>query len=282
MIQKRIIPPYSFLVSDSRQRRSPYGCFVSRLVPDLPEKSSVYRVIDPKLRSAPFDLYIVSPELSFVQMANRFSLVETIGYGFELCGTYTPSECAKEEPAQLMRLSSAQRLDAYCKRVPGMHGVVRARKAVGAVLDNSHSIKETELAMMLSLSKRMHGFATPRPTLNYPIKVQGKRESFMSQIDYEIDLCWPDCFVGIEVDSKKYHKGEMKLVKDARRRNTLQYLGYTIIQATQGDLGSATGIAGLGKQLYEAMGIRSRKGQFDVDEERLELYREVFNLSNYP
>ena len=282
LIDSKTQPPYCFLVSDPHQRRSASGCFATQLGKSFPDEGSFYRIVDQRIASAPFELYIASPELSFIQMAHLFSFVQTVGYGYELCGTYTPEESAKDEPVKLLRLSSAERLAEYCNEMPGKHGIARARKALPWIIDNSSSIRETELAMMFVLSKRLRGFATMKPTLNYSVSPKGKRKSFVSQDEFSIDLCWPDFNVGIEVESTKFHAGKHKRIRDARRRNSLQYLGFTIIQATQGDLSSALGIAGLGIQLYEAMGIRPRRNQFDVDLPTLDLYKEIFDLSNYP
>lgn len=242
-----ICPPFDILVANQSQRRSSHPLFASHLAPSFPEHSSFYRVVSPEVACFPFEVYVSSPELSFIQMAKRLTFVQTIGYGYELCGAYTPDECSKDEPEKLLKLSSSERLSAYCNRLVGIHGVKRARKAARHVLDDSRSIKETELAMMLTLPRRLRGLGVEKPSLNYDVHAHQRRESFVSQDIFTIDLCWPEYLVGVEVDTNKFHGNRSRQIKDARRRNSLQYLGYRIIEATQGDLSSALGIAGLAK-----------------------------------
>ncbi len=219
-------------------------------------------------------------------MSAAFTAIQAIGYGFELCGTYTPDECSKEEPKRLPLLSNAQRLMAYADSARGLHGVEQARSAARYVLDNSASVKEAEIAMMFILPRSKDGFAVKRPKLNYCISCDPEDETLVSYDGFEIDMFWIDAGVGMEVQSEKHHGvlagGGYKWVKDARRRNTLQFFGNTIIEATPGDYGSALGLPGLARQVCELAGFRSITGQFDVGLSQLSLYDEVFALSNYP
>lgn len=275
-------PPYDIAVAKASDRWTSDPLFSYHVVGPPAGNAPFHRVVEPGAQSLPFELYIASPELSFVQMACRFSLIQSIGYGYELCGSYTPEESGKDEPERLTVLSSPRKLAAFCSRAAGMHGSRRASRASRFVLAGSRSIKETELSMMFSLPRRLDGLNVVPHKLNYPIEVGDRRETFVSQDRFEVDLCWPEYHVGIEVQSSRHHSGEMKLVKDARRKNSLQYYGYTIIEATKGDLSTALGVTGLAKQAYAAMGIRPKKGQFDIDLGRLALYDEVFSLSDYP
>ena len=278
--------PYSFLVSDSSQRRVSQNGFSSVLCQNVPEHHSFMRIVDPALEAFGFALYIASPELNFVQMASRFTLVQAIGYGFELCGWYTPDECARLSPNRLPAVANAQKLIAFAEDARSVDGVVKARRAARHVLDNAASVKETEVAMMFTLPRRLRGFAVVRPELNYSIDPESRDRPFVSQDSYEVDLYWPDARVGVEVQTNKHHGNGAglgdKWIRDARRRNTLQYFGNTIIEATPGDFSSALGLAGLAEQVCKLAGFRIRPGQFDVDLPQLALYREVFDLSNRP
>jgi hypothetical protein len=279
---KQVFPPHCFLVCQQAQRRADICGFHARYTGPLPDRNSFYRIVSPELSEAPFELFVTSPELNFIQMAGGFSLIETIGYGFELCGSYTPQESAKEKPRQLLRLSSGKRLLTYSQRAKGLHGALAARKAAHHVLDNSGSIKETEVAMMLTLPRRYDGFALRKPILNYRVDVDATGKPFVSQTRFYIDMYWPDGGAGLEIDTNKHHSADDKRIKDARRRNSLRNFGFQIVEATQGDISSPLGIAGLGRQLYDLMGVRPSPGQFDVGPEQRRLYTQVFGLSDRP
>ena len=278
----QIGPPYCFMVSDQSQRRAPHNGFRTRFSGPLPESDSFYRIVLPEFGDAPFELYIASPELNFVQMAAGFSLIETLGYGYELSGTYTPQESAKESPITLLKLSSSKRLISYSEKAKGIHGAATARKAAKHVLDNSASVKETQVATLFTLPKRCHGLAMIRPVLNRRIDVDPTGKPFVSQDRFFIDLYWEGFGVGLEVDTNLHHSSNPSRIRDARRRNALRNYGYRIVEATQGDLQSALGIAGLGMQVYNLMGIRPSRNQFDVSLGFIELYRQVMRLSEYP
>lgn len=275
-------PPHDIAVANDGDRWTADPQFTCHIVAPPVGRASFFRVVGSDADSLPFELYIASPELSYLQMARKLTLIQTIGYGYELCGSYTPDESGKDEPEQLTALSSPKKLLSYCDRAKGMHGSRQGLRAAKFVLAGSGSIRETELSMMLSLPRRLGGFNVLPPELNHLVETSGTRETFVSQNRFFIDLCWPEQRVGIEVQSSKHHSGWNKLVKDARRKNSLQFYGYTIIEATQGDLSSALGIAGLARQACAAMGIRPERNQFDVDLDRLALYDEVFGLSKYP
>lgn len=275
-------PPYSFLVMDPSQRHLTDCRFQARRISNLLVEGSVFRLVDGQVGGFPFDLYIVSPELNYIQMANGLSLIETIGYGYELCGTYTRLESGKERPRRLPALTDTAKLEAYLQRARGMHGIKQARRAVKHVLSLSGSVKETESAMMLTLPRRMNGFEAVKPMLNYPIEVDRTGKPFVSQDRFVVDMFWPQYRVGLEIDTNMHHSDPAKHVKDARRRNALKHYGYTIIEGTQGDTGNALGMAGLAAQLYQLMGLAPKPGQFEIQLGTLALFDEIARLSQFP
>lgn len=275
-------PPYPLLVGTQSDRRKPVQGFKTLYCQNPLALNSFYRIVDPMIATAPFEVFITSPEFNFIEMAREFSLVETIGYGFELCGTYTPQECAKTAPETLPRLSTQSRLAAYANRTYRMPGSDKAKRAVSHVIDDSASIKETETAMLFCLPLRLNGIAMPRPKMNYTIKPERSGKTFVSQDSYKIDLYWPSAHVGLEVDTNAFHGEQARWIRDARRRNTLRYFGHTIVEATPGDMNSLLGMTGLAQQLCKLIGCRTNPAQFELSEARLQLYEDIFALSQRP
>lgn len=274
--------PYCFAVANQSQRHITDDKFQPRLIGKAPSTGSFCRVVDSQVAHMPFDLFIASPDLNYIQMANGFTFIETIAYGFELCGSYTTPECDKHNPRSFPALTTPSQLEAYACAIRGTHGVKTARRAARHVLANAASIKETEVAIMLTLPHRFHGMGMMEPQLNYPIQIDRTGKSFISQNRFFIDMYWPDYRIGLEIDSNRYHDGRARRIKDARRRNALMHYGITIVEGTQGDTGNALGMTGLAKQLYHLMGAKPRPGQFDLTPETLELYDEISRLSRRP
>lgn len=104
-----------------------------------------------------------SPELTFLQIAVKHSLLETVYMGYALCSSYRIDADAEngialregdDEP-----LTSAARIGQYLAKVDGAYGTAKARRALAYVRDGSISPTESAMAMALSMPRRFGGFA---------------------------------------------------------------------------------------------------------------------------
>lgn len=104
-----------------------------------------------------------SPELTFLQIAVRHTLLETVYMGYALCSSYRIDADAEngialregdDEP-----LTSVARIGQYLAKVDGTYGSAKARRALAHVRDGSISPTESAMAMALSMPRRFGGFA---------------------------------------------------------------------------------------------------------------------------
>lgn len=104
-----------------------------------------------------------SPELTFLQIAVKHTLLETVYMGYALCSSYRIDADAEngialregdDEP-----LTSAARIGQYLANVDGAYGTAKARRALAYVRDGSISPTESAMAMALSMPRRFGGFA---------------------------------------------------------------------------------------------------------------------------
>ena len=104
-----------------------------------------------------------SPELVFLQIAVKHTLLETVYMGYALCSSYRIDADAEngialregdDEP-----LTSVSRIGQYLAKVDGAYGTAKARRALAYVRDGSISPTESAMAMALSLPRRFGGFA---------------------------------------------------------------------------------------------------------------------------
>ncbi|MBO4364972.1 MAG: DUF559 domain-containing protein [Eggerthellaceae bacterium] len=160
-----------------------------------------------------------------------------------------------------------------------MSGVKQARKAASWVLDQSYSIKESQLAMLLSLPRKQNGRGLEMPVLNNTIIPDSSMARFLSQTSYTVDFMWPLFSLILEYDSK-FH--ERRLEQDARRRNELQMLGFKVIQATVDDTKSAYNIAKLAMKIRNEMFGTCDIGFGETTTKDIHFHKEVMQLSNYP
>ena len=104
-----------------------------------------------------------SPELVFLQISVKHTLLETVYMGYALCSSYRIDADAEngialregdDEP-----LTSVARIGEYLAKVDGAYGTAKARRALAYVRDGSISPTESAMAMALSMPRRFGGFA---------------------------------------------------------------------------------------------------------------------------
>lgn len=108
-------------------------------------------------------VYCSSPELTFLQVAVKHTLLETVYMGYALCSSYRIDADAEngialregdDEP-----LTSVAQIGKYLAKVGGAYGTAKARRALAYVRDGSISPTESAMAMALSMPRRFGGFA---------------------------------------------------------------------------------------------------------------------------
>jgi len=201
------------------------------------------------------NLAVCSPELTFLQMASKLSLVGLIQLGYELCGTYridrtnTPERGFRDD----IPLTSIDKLTSYINKVEGFKGIKNARRALGFICMNSASPMETVLAILLCLPYRMGGYSLPKPSLNSAIKVPST-----SHIEYKCDLFWPKTKVAVEYDSDAYHTGSDRINQDAIRRNALLAAKINLIIVTRKQIYATNAMNNIAYNISKLVGKRTQ------------------------
>jgi len=184
---------------------------------------------------------VSSPEFCFLQMAERFTLVELIELGYELCGGYSlPLEEDPDIPERgfynRRPLTSVNKLKGFLESTPGVKEYRKAKRAVHYMLDGAVSPMETKLAIFLTLPFMLGGYGFDMPELNYRITlVKAARKNFNKDY-YVCDIFWPDEKIGVEYDSDQQHTGSDRIAKDSKRRNALNSIGIRVVSVTKQQL----------------------------------------------
>jgi len=260
--------PFEVLVPQSELRRSRSGLITHCSSLDLP-KGSFW-----KFRTS---LYISSPELCFVQMANKLSQARLVELGINLCAKYylhpRSGEIFEREP-----ITTVAKLKAYLERIDSSyHGVRNAQRALKWVVDNTASPMESRCAILIHYSKRYGGCGFPLIEANHRVN-PGSFKHLAEQGYFEIDGCWPDKFTGYEYLGDKEHQD---LAKDMRRIDALSALGWHIVTFNKKVCYNPDAFDVAVRQLARHMRIRIRR-QPDWSEKMLELRRELGLLDDTP
>ena len=157
------------------------------------------------------NLYVASPELAVVQIAETATLMQLTQVIMELCGTYSPTphptadhpETAKYE---IPPVTSLERISTFAVRV---RAKVKARdlvkRAVAIAREGAASPAETNLALMLGLPVKQGGYGFGMPQFNARLDAPEDERPYVTQAYYQLDLYWEDCKADIEYESTAFH-----------------------------------------------------------------------------
>lgn len=212
--------PYHLLVASSNKRHHRDDVVCHRRETPLSRRTLI---------KASKDLYVTSPEYTFLQLAKsgEYDEVDLALIGFELCGTYV-LDGSWDGFTNLERpITSTAKIKRFLEHERGRKGAALAAQAIDLVLDASNSPMESVLAALFTFPRRLGGLGLGPAALNHPL-VCGDDERY-------IDLALYLEKIGLEYKGKKYHSIEQS-GRDDRRQNMITASGYTIFNVWYEDL----------------------------------------------
>lgn len=205
--------------------------------------------------------------------------IEAIAIGFELCGTYV--RISDEHIVYgVPPISSVGKIRSYLRRCRHERHASRALRNLDFVCERSNSIRESALAMYLSLPMSRGGAGLPRPIMNKPIDVS-KLTGIVWREDLRwTDIGWPGVHLGVEYDSNEFHGSSEKLGQDARRRTLLQAAGYEVIVVTNEQFRQISELDRIVRAVYRCMGRRQRCRVQNFRSKQAALHKELLRLGS--
>ena len=226
---------------------------------------------------------IASPELVFLQLAKKLSIVQLIKLGDELCGTYMPVVDGQGKALKRKAvLTNVKQLEAFLRLARGMNGVKNARRALAFLVDGSASVKETELEMTACLPMRLGGYSMRKAFMNYRVDFDETAKQIADRSYARCDLCWPDVKLDVEYDSREHHDGYESVASDKARANALRHMGYEVVFVTSEQFANMRKCDALMHDIAKTIGHRIRDRKFEVPPKRIELHRELLASSSHP
>lgn len=197
-----------------------------------PTDPPLRRLVLPLDEGAPA-IYVVAPELLFVQAASRLTLERTVLLGWELCGRYgkvMKGDVREELVAQGFEkrdpLTRVERLQGFLGSMPnGLYGSKRAREALTYVRDGARSPMEAAVAFLLCAPPELGGFGLPAPLVNHSVPLSPRAAALTLEASLELDLYWEDPPLDVEVYGHAWHggsKSKKQAARDAVRNNELE------------------------------------------------------------
>lgn len=241
---------------------------------------------------------VTSPEATFVQLAQYLTLPQLLLVGMELCGTYSldGSEVDGTGFSQRPRLITAERLIQYISWCHKQDGLELAGRAARLLLNDSGSPGESDTILALTLPNHLRGLGLPKPKLNKRALVTIQNKDGTSQSQYYYDFYWTASRrvgptgavrkrkVDGEYDSDAHHAGTLQMYEDARRGNSVQYMGTAHVVITNYDMQSAKALMVVARQLSRCIWHRlpDRESLTALESDLDNLLDELRHGKSYP
>ncbi len=216
------------------------------------------------------DIFIASPEFSFLQMAHTLSLDELALYGNFLCACFHRDRFSGSHMPQRNPAANIAQLAAAAK-TPGVNNGKKARRAMRYITPNCASPMECLVALWLSLPQVYGGYGIPVQQCNYKINLPEDLRRHVGKSYLVADFCWPDKKLVVEYDSDLEHANPSAIAQDTIRRNALQELGFTVIGITKAQAFDEARMDRTAAEIADALGIRKRTRARLYDLKKLEM-----------
>jgi hypothetical protein len=184
------------------------------------------------------DVYVSSPEFTFLQMAGKLDITQLIALGCEFCGTYIllPKNrrhpgAVDDHPKRVAPLTNIAKLGAFLEEAGNANGVRKARRALRYVAEGSRSPMETMVYLLLCLPPMLGGYGLPQASLNPTIHLDDEAQGIALRRHAEGDICWPDKHLDIEYHGD-LHVGMLKMHEDVGRTIGIESMGWRVITLT--------------------------------------------------
>lgn len=259
--------PLHIMLPKKSQRRNWSNCVCHDAPSALPANSII------KISK---NLFVISPELCFIIAARKLSLTQLAMLGYELCAKYRIVSTDPYEQKSIIPITTTGKLYSFIQNTSFIRGSSLARQAINYVLDNSNSPMESRLALLGRLPVCLGGYALKIPKLNHIVKLNSIAANYLGRDTCECDLVWPDLFLVVEYDSISFHIDRNQFQYDKKRTTALQMSGFRVLNITPGQVRSFSDLERLFFAMRRAMGLVTRKKQFDkYREKRWNVVQEV-------
>lgn len=217
-------------------------------------------------RRVSYSLCIPSVELCFVQFASTHSFLESVVFGYELCGRYRIDLSASGGIRDAKPLTTPKRILEFASKMQGASGKRKAIRAAKYVLPNSKSPRESTTVILLCFPRFLGGHAIPYPLLNY--ELPGLDGVYC-------DALWLKARLALEYESYLWHTGRQRLTRDSKRRAILMSKGFDVITITNDQLLDVNAFDLVASNISSRLGIHLRANEPSRIHERVALRQDL-------
>lgn len=191
---------------------------------------------------------VSSPELVFLELAKDLTFHQRVLLGLQLCSS---------SPGNGKALTTSKKLKKFLSACASHAGCFDATIAMRYVVDNSWSVMESLLHMLLTLPNVRGGYGLKGASLNRCITLK-KKGSWQKANDLFADLYWEEAKLVVEYDSNEFHNTSGSQARDARRVITLERNGYRVVSVTTAQVYNDAALSEVAQVIAKCLGRRIR------------------------
>ena len=223
-------------------------------------------------------IFVCRPSLVLAQIAIETPCLEITRIACELCGTYTLDSSDEGFTTTTGLRCDLAEITADLELLCGLRtrGGRRALNAIQLACDRSASPLETNVYLMLTISRGNGGFGLPRPLLNSTVRLSGQGRKILGTGTIRPDLLWPDHMVAAEIDSTAWHVSTRAHNRDADRRAALHASGYDVFTITSAQAYDLEKLGLIVFEISKRLGIRRARPTRRMVSERRLLHERLF------
>lgn len=209
-------------------------------------------------------VHVALPEFALLQLEEGKSDVALALWMFEMRGAYTTGCIAGTSTVRCLPLTDGVRMERFVKGIAGERGSARLKRAACLSADNSASVMESAMVMLLTFPRHRGGYGLPMPEMNRRIDVPQPLREVARKSWVACDALWRDARVALEYDGRLDHAGTSNVRRDYERSSVLNMLGVQQISVTSEVLFDAEQFNRLARQVAGLIGHRLYARDFDT------------------
>ena len=223
------------------------------------------------------DIFITSPELTFLLAARELSVAELAVLACDLCGIYYYDPYSEMGQSSREPITSTEEISFYLNRVKKFPGLKKARVAVRFAMDRSNSPMESKIAALGATRYMYGGFSLEKPQLNYMVKLSPEGEKILRRKNCCCDMVWPKQRIIVEYDSDLAHLSPNQMHYDKRRTTALQLSGYKVLNITKDYFRNENTVEALFLMIHKTLGSTANRRALEKSKEaRKTAIRKIF------
>ncbi len=202
-------------------------------------------------------LCVVSPELCYVQMAQRYSGLELAWIGSVLCSSYCLNCYDRGDVLERAPITSVGEIGEFLRHVQRRKGVRNAARALRLISERTRSPREATLATLLTAPSRMGGQQLPPFEINAQYDFQAEGGLLTDRRYFELDMYWEEEGLCLEYNGKPHESYDAAL-RDLEKVTSLRAEGITVIPVNKRQFDSYEKLEVIVGAVRKALNTRDR------------------------